>query len=68
MIASKARIEDLAKAMSQEMGAPITMAREVQADAGVGHLQGFIDALKKLDERASQPVKSSYVNPSAYAA
>ena len=27
------------------MGAPMTMSREAQADAAIGHLQGFIDAL-----------------------
>ena len=45
------RFEDLAQAMRMEMGAPITMARDVQADAAIGHLQGFIDALEQLDER-----------------
>ena len=34
-----------------EMGAPISMAREAHADAAVGHLQGFIDALEKMQER-----------------
>lgn len=47
------RIEDLAQAMRMEMGAPITMARDAQADAAVGHLQGFIDALETLEERAT---------------
>jgi aldehyde dehydrogenase (NAD+) len=47
------RIEDLAQAMRMEMGAPITMARDAQADAAVGHLQGFIDALEMLEERAT---------------
>lgn len=51
MIATKARVEDLAQAMSQEMGAPISMARTAQADAAVGHLQGFIHALAKQAER-----------------
>jgi len=45
------RFEDLAQAMRMEMGAPITMARAAQADAAIGHLQGFIDALKELEER-----------------
>jgi len=36
--------------MSKEMGAPITMSREAQADSGLGHLQGFIEALEKLEE------------------
>ncbi|MEI4196894.1 aldehyde dehydrogenase family protein [Roseovarius sp. E0-M6] len=47
------RFEDLAQAMRMEMGAPITMSREVQADAAVGHLQGFIDALEELQERTT---------------
>lgn len=49
--ATEARMEDLAQAMCREMGAPITFAREVQADAAVGHLQGFIDALEAQPER-----------------
>lgn len=48
---SEARLEDMAQAMREEMGAPITMARELQADAAVGHLQGFIDALEGLEAR-----------------
>ncbi len=44
------RFEELAQAMSKEMGAPITMSREAQADSGLGHLQGFIEALEKLEE------------------
>lgn len=51
MEVTQARFEDLAQAMSTEMGAPISMARDAHADAAVGHLQGFIDALKGLDER-----------------
>ena len=47
------RFEDLAQAMRIEMGAPISMARSAQADSGVGHLQGFIDALESLDERTT---------------
>ena len=45
------RLEDLAQAMSMEMGAPITMARSAQADAATGHLKGFIDALEDYEER-----------------
>ncbi len=47
MAATQERFEELARAMSTEMGAPISMARDAHADAAVGHLQGFIDALKK---------------------
>ena len=49
--ATERRFEDLAQAMRMEMGAPITMARAAQADAAIGHLQGFIDALEELEER-----------------
>jgi aldehyde dehydrogenase (NAD+) len=45
------RFEEMARAISLEMGAPITMAREAQADAGAGHLQGFIHALKEQESR-----------------
>ena len=38
---SKRRFEELAQAMRLEMGAPITMAREAQADAAIGHLDGL---------------------------
>tara|TARA_B100000780_G_scaffold278508_1_gene252257 strand:- start:5796 stop:7220 length:1425 start_codon:yes stop_codon:yes gene_type:complete len=48
---TEARFEDLAQAMSTEMGAPISMARSDHADAAVGHLQGFIDALIGLESR-----------------
>lgn len=42
----KTRSEDLAQAMSLEMGAPIDMARTQQAGAGTWHLQNFIKAAK----------------------
>ena len=51
MKGTQSRFEDLAQAMRMEMGAPITMAREAQADAAIGHLQGFMDALAELVER-----------------
>ena len=44
------RFEELAQAISTEMGAPITMARDAQADAAIGHLEGFIKALEDLNE------------------
>ncbi|MFT6224026.1 MAG: aldehyde dehydrogenase (NAD+) [Paracoccaceae bacterium] len=55
MLKTRERLEELAQAMSAEMGAPITMAREAQADAAVGHLQGFIDALEAQDDREPLP-------------
>jgi aldehyde dehydrogenase (NAD+) len=35
----QARLEEIAQAISQEMGAPISMARKVQAPMGLGHLK-----------------------------
>ncbi|QFY62877.1 aldehyde dehydrogenase family protein (plasmid) [Rhizobium grahamii] len=51
----KRRYEEMAQTITLELGAPITMSREQQADVGVGHLQGFIDALKKLKMRDELP-------------
>ncbi|MEM7291878.1 MAG: aldehyde dehydrogenase family protein [Pseudomonadota bacterium] len=48
---SEARKMDMANAMSLEMGAPMTLAIEAHADSAIGHLQGFIEALEKQDER-----------------
>ncbi|WP_076485520.1 aldehyde dehydrogenase family protein [Rhodobacter aestuarii] len=54
-LGTAARQEDLAWAMSHEMGAPISMARAMQAEAGIGHADGFIEALAKQDERWTLP-------------
>ena len=48
---SEKKIYELANAMTLEMGAPRTMAKDAQADAAIGHLDGFIEALEKLEER-----------------
>jgi aldehyde dehydrogenase (NAD+) len=42
----KARADDLSAAISEEMGAPIDMAKTQQAPAGIGHLKGFVRAAK----------------------
>ncbi len=42
------RFEDLAQAMSTEMGAPITWARDAQAWAGQVHLEATISAAKDM--------------------
>ena len=52
-VVTEARFEDLAQAMRTEMGAPITMAREMQTDAAIGHLDGFIESLEALEDRES---------------
>lgn len=51
----KRRYEEMARTITLELGAPATMSREQQADVGVGHLQGFIDALKRLHMRQVLP-------------
>jgi len=43
------RIEDLAQAISSEMGAPIEFARKVQVMAGLGHIKVALSLLKKND-------------------
>jgi aldehyde dehydrogenase (NAD+) len=45
------RYNEVARTITLELGAPITMSLEQQADVGVGHLRGFIAALKKLKTR-----------------
>ncbi|TMV04853.1 aldehyde dehydrogenase family protein [Ruegeria sediminis] len=44
----KTRGEDLARAMSQEMGAPIDMARTQQVGAGIWHLKNFVKAAREF--------------------
>ncbi|SHI02989.1 aldehyde dehydrogenase family protein [Marivita hallyeonensis] len=45
----KSRSEEMAQAMSLEMGAPIDMSRSQQVGAGTWHIQNFIDEAKKFD-------------------
>ena len=45
------RLDELAEAITIEMGAPSTMARDAQADAALGHLDGFIEALSGINFR-----------------
>lgn len=40
------RYDEMARTITLELGAPATMSREQQADVGVGHLKGFIEALR----------------------
>jgi len=55
LVQTRARLEDLAQAMTREMGAPISMSRAAQADTAVGHLEDFIAALQAQDERTTLP-------------
>jgi len=45
----KARLDDLAEAISLEMGAPIDFARSEQATTGPFHLKGFLAAMDGFD-------------------
>jgi aldehyde dehydrogenase (NAD+) len=45
------RYAEMAHTITLELGAPITMSTEQQADVGVGHLRGFIQGLKRLKTR-----------------
>jgi aldehyde dehydrogenase (NAD+) len=42
------RAEDMARAISLEMGAPIDLARQQQVSAGTWHMDGFLDAAKSF--------------------
>jgi aldehyde dehydrogenase (NAD+) len=42
-----ARLPDLAAAISDEMGAPMTLAMQAQAPSGLAHFQANLEALKK---------------------
>jgi len=41
-----ARAEEMAQAMSMEMGAPMDLARQQQVGAGSWHIEGFLNAFK----------------------
>jgi aldehyde dehydrogenase (NAD+) len=43
------RLEDLAKAVSEEMGAPMKLARESHAQTGIAHLKSTIKALEAME-------------------
>ena len=45
----KARSEEMAQAMSSEMGAPIDLSRNQQVGAGSWHLDGFLKAFEKFE-------------------
>jgi len=44
----KSRLADIAEVVSQEMGAPVSLARGAQAPAGLGHLMMTRAALKEM--------------------
>ncbi len=48
----KARMDEMAKTISTEMGAPIKLAAMAQAPAGYGHIKSFIRDLKEMEFEA----------------
>ncbi len=51
----EARNEEMAKAISQEMGAPLTMAREEQAACGIAYAEDFADILEAMEDQETLP-------------
>lgn len=49
LAAYQARIDEMAEAISLEMGAPIDLAKTQQAPAGLGHIQNFLRAVKDFE-------------------
>ncbi|WDU60242.1 aldehyde dehydrogenase family protein [Pseudemcibacter aquimaris] len=45
----ESRLEEVAQAITAEMGAPITLSREDQAAVGTSHFQATLDALKNFE-------------------
>ncbi len=45
----KSRSDEMAKAISIEMGAPVKLSRTAQVGAGIWHLEGFIKAFEKFE-------------------
>ncbi len=45
----KARADEMAEAISLEMGAPMALAKTAQVGAGAGHIKTFIRALKNFE-------------------
>lgn len=52
---SQAREEEMAQAITAEMGAPITMSRAQQAACGTGHLRAFLAAFDAMEEEKTLP-------------
>ncbi len=48
--AYKSRYEEIAQAMTVELGVPIDFSRAYQAESGVGHTEVFLEAIDKTQE------------------
>ena len=49
LAAYQARYDDVAAAISREMGAPVTLARKAQAAMGIAHLSTIMSVLEKFE-------------------
>ncbi|WP_120632701.1 aldehyde dehydrogenase family protein [Ruegeria sp. EL01] len=49
------RLEEMAWAITREMGAPIDMSRAMQAGCGIDHIKSFIETLKDHHESETLP-------------
>ena len=47
--AYKARYDDIAEAITAEMGAPVKLSQKAQTPSGIGHLRATIAALESMD-------------------
>ncbi|MGZ8310952.1 MAG: aldehyde dehydrogenase family protein [Allosphingosinicella sp.] len=59
----KKRIPDIAKAISDEMGAPITLALTAQSGSGLGHLASTLEALKGFEFEESTGKNKVHYEP-----
>ena len=59
----KDRFEEIAQAISEEMGAPISMARDAQAATGIGHLETAIKNLREFQFVRPQGTTHIYHEP-----
>lgn len=50
-----ARLEDMAWAITREMGAPIDMSRASQAGCGIDHIKAFLDVMETHEESEVLP-------------
>ncbi|WP_113911390.1 aldehyde dehydrogenase family protein [Roseovarius dicentrarchi] len=59
----ESRAENMAQAISLEMGAPIELAREQQTAAGAGHIAAFLDAARdfKFEHPHDPDTPGSYI-------
>lgn len=49
------RYDEMVAAITLELGAPLTMCREQQAEVGIGHVEAFLDAFDRLDWTETLP-------------